>query len=76
MGSTELGLSPLFVLAAGVVGELGGALSHAALVMREFSVPGVVNVTDATSLIKTGDHLRVDGDTGVVEILKAAGASI
>ena len=67
--TTDVGWTPLFLLAAGVVTELGGPLSHAAVVAREFGVPSVVNVTGATRVIRTGDRLRVDGDRGVVEKL-------
>jgi rifampicin phosphotransferase len=67
--TTDVGLSPLFLIAAAVVTELGGPLSHAALVAREYGVPAVVNVPSVTTAIKTGDLLRVDGDRGVVERL-------
>ncbi len=69
--TTDVGWTPLFLLAAGVVTELGGPLSHAAVVAREFGVPSVVNVERATLVVKTGDRLRVDGDRGTVEILPA-----
>ena len=54
---------------AGLVTDTGGALSHPAVVSREFGIPCVVGTTRATSFIKTGDRVRVNGDTGVVEIL-------
>jgi pyruvate,water dikinase len=65
--TTDVGWTPLFLLAAGVVTELGGPLSHAAVVAREFGVPSVVNVEGATRAIRTGDRLRVDGGSGLVE---------
>jgi pyruvate,water dikinase len=65
--TTDVGWTPLFLVAAGVVTELGGPLSHAAIVAREFGVPSVVNVVGATRAIRTGDVLRVDGDRGTVE---------
>jgi phosphohistidine swiveling domain-containing protein len=65
--TTDVGWTPLFLVAAGVVTELGGPLSHAAVVAREFGVPSVVNVSGATRAIRTGDILRVDGDRGLVE---------
>lgn len=68
--TTDIGWTPLFLQAAGVVTELGGPLSHAAVVAREFGVPSVVNVTAATRVVRTGDMLRVDGDRGVVERLR------
>jgi phosphoenolpyruvate synthase/pyruvate phosphate dikinase len=67
--TTDVGLSPLFLIAAAVVTELGGPLSHAALVAREYGVPAVVNVPSVTTAIKTGDLVRVDGDRGIVERL-------
>ncbi|MDP9151964.1 MAG: PEP-utilizing enzyme [Myxococcota bacterium] len=69
--TTDVGWTPLFLVAAGVVTELGGPLSHAAVVAREFGVPSVVNVAGATRSIRTGDLLRVDGDCGLVERLRA-----
>jgi pyruvate,water dikinase len=65
--TTDVGWTPLFLVAAGIVTELGGPLSHAAVVAREFGVPSVVNVTGATHAIRSGDVLRVDGDRGMVE---------
>ncbi|AUX37157.1 MULTISPECIES: PEP/pyruvate-binding domain-containing protein [Sorangium] len=67
--TTDIGLSPLFLVAAAVVTELGGPMSHASIVAREYGIPAVVNVPGATLAIKTGDRLRVDGDRGVVERL-------
>lgn len=67
--TTDVGLSPLFLVAAAVVTELGGPLSHAAVVAREYGIPAVVSVSGATLAIRTGDRLRVDGDRGIVERL-------
>jgi rifampicin phosphotransferase len=69
--TTDVGWTPLFLVAAGVVTELGGPLSHAAVVAREFGVPTVVNVLGATRVVRTGDVLRVDGDRGTVERVRA-----
>ncbi len=68
--TTDVGWTPLFLIAAGVVTELGGPLSHAAVVAREFGVPCAVNVEGATRVLRTGDTLRVDGDHGVVERIR------
>jgi pyruvate,water dikinase len=68
--TTDVGLSPLFLVAAGVITELGGPLSHAAIVAREYGVPAVVDVEGATRSIRTGERLRIDGDRGVVEKLE------
>lgn len=67
--TTDVGWTPLFCIAAGVVTQLGGPLSHAAVVARELGVPSVVNVDGVTRAIKTGDRIRLDGERGIVERL-------
>jgi pyruvate,water dikinase len=62
----DVGWAPLFLVAAGVVAELGGTLSHASIVAREYGVPAVVNVANATRVIHTGDRVTVAGDRGRV----------
>ena len=57
---------------AGLVTDTGGALSHPAVVSREFGIPCVVGCVNATYRIKTGDKIRVNGDAGTVEILERA----
>jgi pyruvate,water dikinase len=69
--TTDVALTPLFLVAAGVVTELGGPLSHAALVAREYGVPTVVNVAGATVALRTGERVRVDGTRGTVERVSA-----
>ena len=59
----------LFTKIAGLVTDAGGTVSHPAVVAREFGIPAVVGTSNATERIKTGDHVRVNGATGVVEIL-------
>jgi phosphohistidine swiveling domain-containing protein len=59
----------LFTKISGLVTEAGGAVSHPAVVAREFGIPAVVGTTNAGDRIKTGDRIRVNGSTGVVEIL-------
>lgn len=59
----------LFTKIAGLVTEAGGAVSHPAVVAREFGIPAVVGTTNAGERIKTGDRIRVNGTSGVVEIL-------
>ena len=64
--STDPGWTPLFLTAGGLVMEMGGANSHGAVVAREYGIPAVVGVPDATSRITTGAQVRVDGTNGVV----------
>ena len=59
--------TPLFAIAAAVVTDVGGVLSHAATTAREYGIPAVVGVAHATRLIRNGDTVRVDGDLGMVE---------
>ncbi|MBX3271639.1 MAG: hypothetical protein KF729_15340 [Sandaracinaceae bacterium] len=68
----DVGWSPLFLVAAAVVTDLGGPLSHAAVVAREYGVPTVVNVKVGTRLIRSGDELEVDGAAGTVRIVARA----
>jgi pyruvate,water dikinase len=59
----------LFTKIGGLVTDAGGMASHPAVVSREFGIPAVVGTSDATRRIKTGDHVRVNGATGVVQVL-------
>lgn len=68
----DVGWSPIFLAASAVVTDLGGPLSHAAIVAREYGVPSVVNVRVGTQVIRTGDRLVVDGDAGTVRIVERA----
>ena len=69
VAAADTGWAPLFLAASGVVTELGGPLSHAAIILREYGVPAVVNVINATGSLRDGDLVRLDGDAGTVEIL-------
>ncbi len=60
---------PVFPKIAAAVSDIGGMMSHAAIVAREYGLPAVVGTGNATSAIKTGDRVRVDGNTGTVTIL-------
>ncbi len=66
----DVGWAPLFLVASGVVSDLGGPLSHASIVLREYGVPAVVNVKSGTHSIATGDWIRLDGDRGEVRVLE------
>jgi pyruvate,water dikinase len=64
--STDPGWTPLFLTAGGLVMEMGGPNSHGAVVAREYGIPAVVGVPDATSLLRTGQEVTVDGAAGTV----------
>ncbi|XXR49545.1 PEP-utilizing enzyme [Sorangium sp. So ce381] len=64
------GWTPLFVHAAGVVTEVGGMMTHGAVVAREYGIPAVVSVASAVERIKTGQRIRVDGNRDFVQILE------
>jgi pyruvate,water dikinase len=63
---TDAPWTPLFLVASAVVVETGGLLSHAATIAREFGIPAVVMVKDATRLIENGQTITVDGSAGRV----------
>ena len=69
---TDPGWMPLFVGAVAVVAEMGGELSHTMIVSRDLGIPAVVGAVGATTAIKTGDLIEVDGSGGVVRILERA----
>jgi rifampicin phosphotransferase len=66
--STDPGWTPLFLTAGGLVMEMGGSNSHGAVVAREYGIPAVVGVPDATHKIETGQLITVDGAAGLVRI--------
>ncbi|MGW4688003.1 rifamycin-inactivating phosphotransferase [Streptomyces sp. NPDC004244] len=66
---TDPSWSPLFVRIAGLVTEVGGLMTHGAVIAREYGLPAVVGVERATSLIRDGQRIRVHGTDGYVEIL-------
>jgi pyruvate,water dikinase len=66
---TDIAWTLLFPRAAAVVTDVGAALSHAAIVARELGIPAVVGCGDASTRLKTGDRVRVDGAKGLVEII-------
>jgi rifampicin phosphotransferase len=67
---TDPGWTPLFINASGLVMEIGGLLTHGTVVAREYGIPAVVGITDATKKIKTGQKIRVDGNAGFVMIIE------
>jgi pyruvate,water dikinase len=70
--ATDPGWTPLFARAAGVIVEIGGVMSHAATVAREYGLPCVSNVDGAVERLRDGDLVRLDGTHGTVEILERA----
>jgi pyruvate,water dikinase len=68
--TTNVGWTPLFPRAAAVITDVGAPLSHAAIVARELGIPAVVGCGSATTRLRTGDRVRVDGGRGAVEILQ------
>ena len=66
--STDPGWTPLFLTASGMVMEMGGAMSHGAVVAREYGIPAVVGVPGATERIATGQRITVNGSEGTVTL--------
>lgn len=66
---TDPGWTPALGMVAGVVTEVGGLLSHAAVIGREYGIPAVLNVTRATQVLRSGQRIRVDGGNGQVTVL-------
>jgi rifampicin phosphotransferase len=66
---TDPSWTPLFVTIKGLVTEVGGLMTHGAVIAREYGLPAVVGVENATKLIKDGQRIRVHGTEGYVEIL-------
>jgi pyruvate,water dikinase len=67
--ATDPSWTPLFTLASGIIVEVGGILSHASTVAREYGLPAIANLKDATKILKDGDRIRLDATNGVVQIL-------
>jgi pyruvate,water dikinase len=68
---TDPAWTPLFLAAAGLVTEVGGLMTHGSVVAREYGIPAVVGVHDATTRLRTGERARVDGTNGRITILDA-----
>lgn len=67
--ATDPAWTPLFLAAGGLVMEVGGMMTHGSVVAREYGIPAVVGVNQVTTLLKTGQRIRVDGSHGLVQIL-------
>ncbi|XP_052739556.1 putative phosphoenolpyruvate synthase [Bicyclus anynana] len=70
--STDIGWSPYFPLLSGIVTELGGLISHGAVIAREYGLPCIVGATHATDLFTTGDSVRLSGVEGLVETVRVS----
>jgi pyruvate,water dikinase len=68
---TDPSWTPLFVSIEGLVTEVGGLMTHGAVIAREYGLPAVIGVEHATRLIKDGQRIRVNGTDGSVEILSS-----
>ena len=67
---TDPAWTPLFLIAAGLVTEVGGMMTHGSVVAREYGIPAVVGVHDATTRLTTGMRIRLDGSAGTISILE------
>ncbi|MBB4932677.1 pyruvate,water dikinase [Lipingzhangella halophila] len=72
--STDPGWTPLFMTAGGLVTETGSPVSHGPTVAREYGIPAVIGIGDATRTIRTGQRITVNGSTGTVSLDEPAGA--
>ena len=72
--ATDPGWTPVFSTISGLVLEIGGQLSHGAIVAREYGLPEVINVTGATRQIQDGETITVDGSAGTVRQISESGA--
>jgi pyruvate,water dikinase len=67
---TDPSWTPLFLTASGLVMEVGGMMTHGAVVAREYGIPAVVGVDQATSRLQTGQRIYLNGSTGLITILE------
>jgi pyruvate,water dikinase len=65
------GMAPLMGLAAGLIAEMGGTLSHGAIIVREYGLPAIVNVQQATRVLQDGERVAVDASLGVITRLNS-----
>ena len=66
---TDSGWAPLLAQAGGLIAEVGGRLSHGAIVAREYGIPAVMDIQNATQILQDGQRVRINGQLGLVEIL-------
>jgi phosphohistidine swiveling domain-containing protein len=70
---TDSGWAPLLAQAGGLIAEVGGQLSHGAIVAREYGIPAVMDIHQATQKLQDGQRVRIDGERGIVEVLLTEG---
>jgi pyruvate,water dikinase len=70
---TDPAWTPLFMVAGGLITEVGGMMTHGSVVAREYGIPAVVGVHQATTRLKDGQRIRIDGTTGKIMILEEEG---
>jgi pyruvate,water dikinase len=73
VNNIDPGWTPVFPLLAGLVTETGGILSHGAILAREYGIPTVTGVTEATKRLATGSYVEVDGNRGTVAVAEREG---
>ncbi|PSB22431.1 hypothetical protein C7B76_03865, partial [filamentous cyanobacterium CCP2] len=64
----------LLAQAGGLIAEVGGQLSHGAIVAREYGIPAVMDIHQATQKLRDGQRVRIDGEKGTIEVLSAEGS--
>ncbi|NEP02574.1 MAG: pyruvate phosphate dikinase PEP/pyruvate-binding protein [Symploca sp. SIO2E9] len=67
---TDSGWAPLLARAGGLIAEVGGRLSHGAIVAREYGIPAVMDIENATEVLRDGQRVLIDGQLGIVELLE------
>ena len=65
---TDPGWTPMLAKASGIITEVGGMMTHGAIVAREYGIPAVVGIEDVANIFKTGDVITIDGDDGIIVI--------
>jgi len=71
--STDIGWSPYFPMLSGIATEIGGFMSHGAVIAREYGIPCLVNVNAACKLFRTGEMALLDSDNGIIMKLDSKG---
>ena len=67
---TDPGWTPLFYSVQALVVEVGGVMTHGSVIAREYGIPAVVGIENVTKILKEGQHIRVDGTRGFVQVLE------